>query len=82
MGEGGSHKLEKFPENDGVGKVPSCTHSSQNDTWALGRHTAYIKQSQLFPFHCSNIPCSNALGIPHNPLCTVYGWSDVILQQS
>lgn len=27
-------------------------------------------------------PCSNALGISHHPLCTLYGCSDVILQQS
>ena len=32
---GDSHKLEKFTKNGGVEKAPRCTHSSQNDTWAL-----------------------------------------------
>lgn len=32
----------------------------------------------IFPCH----PCSNALRVPDNPLCTLYGFSDVILQQN
>lgn len=57
----------------------SCSRSTQRSDSAVPQILGQISVLTVCsPCH----PCPNALGISHHPLCTLYGCSDVILQQS